>query len=267
MIHENEDRLSSSTWFCLAILTFGTIIILLTGGCAMYSDHHAFMQDSRPVVSAQAYRLAPPDAVMILSSNVRELHGQQQTISPDGKLHLPMVGSVYVAGKTCEEVSIELERLANERYGNADIAVRVVSYESQKIYVFGEVARPGPYVYNGSNTLLGTLAQAQPTRLADPQRIHVLRPDEKGELIQRMTINVDDMIKRGETRYNAQLIDGDIIYVPANGLASVGLVLQQLLIPFQPSNTRVQAPATVIHNHYYVQPASGSWHPVSPTDG
>ncbi len=250
MTHE-EDRLSSSTWICLAILAVGTVVVLLAGGCATYTDHHVFAHDPRPVVTAKEYRMAPPDAVLITSTNVRDIHGHRETISPDGKLHLPLLGSVHVAGKTCEEVSIELERLANEHHGNAQVSVRVIAYESQKIYVFGEVARPGPYVYNGANTLLGTMALAQPTRLADPQRIHVLRPAADGELVSRMTVNLDDMVKRGELRHNALLEEGDIIYVPANGLASIGLVFQQLLLPFHPSSSRVQAPTTIIHHHHH----------------
>jgi len=250
MTHE-EDRLSTSTWFCLAILAVGTIIVLLTSGCAMYTDHAAFAMNPRPVVSAAQYRMAPPDVVLIASPNVRELHNHRQTISPDGKLHLPMLGSIFVAGKTCEEVSIEIERLANQYVGNAHISVRIDSFESQKIYVFGEVARPGPYVYTGTNTLLETMALAQPTRLADPQRIHVLRPDENGELVTRMTVNLDDMVKRGVMRHNAMLLDGDIIYVPANGLASIGLVFQQLLLPFHAPTTPAPASTTVIHHHHY----------------
>lgn len=241
----HQDHLSSSTWICLAILAIGTVVVLLTGGCATYTDYDAFVQEPRPIVTATEYRMAPPDGVLVTSKRVREINGHREVIRPDGKLTLPLLGSVFVAGKTCEEVSAELERMARDFYEDADVSVRVVSFQSKRIYVFGEVSRPGPYNYNGTNTVLDTMATAQPTRLADPQRIQVLRPSPDGKLIRRMTVSLDDMVKNGETELNAVLEEGDIIYVPANGFAAVGLAFQQLLLPLQPAAATVQAPTNI----------------------
>ena len=44
---------------------------------------------------------------------------------------------------------------------------------------------------------------------------------------------------------HADLEEGDIIYVPANGFAKVGLALQQLLLPIQPFSQTVQSPANI----------------------
>src|SRR5690606_26544621 len=146
------------------------------------------------------------------SKRVREINNHRETIRPDGKLTLPLLGSVFVAGRTCEDVSAQLEAMARDYYEDADVSVRIVSFQSKRIYVFGEVGRPGPYNYNGTNTVLDTLAAAQPSRLADPQRIQVLRPAPNGEFIRRMTISLDDMVKKGDTHLNAVLEEGDIIY-------------------------------------------------------
>jgi hypothetical protein len=95
--------------------------------------------------------------------------------------------------------------------------------------------------------VLTTLAEAQPTRLADPSRIAVLRPNKDGELIRRMTINLDDMVKRGDTSLDALLEEGDIIWIPPNPLAKVGLALQQLLLPIQPAASTVSGTDTVLN--------------------
>ena len=220
-------------------------LALLCSACATYTDYEAFIHEPRPVVTSTQYRLAPPDVVLIHSKRVREIHGHREMIRTDGTITLPLLGTVYVAGRTPEQVSAELSQLAQEYYEDAEVTVRVADYRSKKIYVFGEVTTSGPYPYNGANTVLRTLARAQPTRLADPKRIHILRPNPDGELVRRMTIDLNKMVKEGDTMLDAVLEENDIIYVPANGLAAVGLALQQLLLPIIPAAQVVRNPSLI----------------------
>lgn len=216
------------------------------GGCApSYHDYAAFIKKPRPIVTSEAYRLSPPDTILVTSHRVQEINGVQETIRPDGKITLPLLGTLFVAGKTPEQVADMIKDKAKKFYLDVDASVRVTQFASKKIFVFGQVASPGPYAYNGANTVLGTLAMAQPTRLADPAHIEVLRPSGNGKLRKRMTIDLDDMVRRGDTAHDAVLNEGDIIYVPANPLASVGLALQQLLLPIQPAVQTVRGPADI----------------------
>ena len=212
------------------------LLVLVSAGCSTtprYTDYHAFIQEPMPVVNDTPYRVGPPDVLEFKSYRVREVDGYRETVSPDGKVNLPLLGTVVVAGKTTEEVRLEVNRLAQFYYEDADVSVRVSRYASKKIFVFGQVGSPGAYYYNGSNTVLNTLAQAQPTKLADPSQIQILRPNADGELRSRMTINLDEMVTRGDTTLNAVLQEGDIIYVPANGMAKVALGLEQMLLPLR----------------------------------
>ena len=221
------------------------VVLASTAGCAHYSDYSAFLREPRPEVTSTAYLLAPPDQVIIISKTVREINGHRETIRPDGKITLPLLGSVFVAGRTVEDVSAQLQELSREFYEDADVSARVSAFRSKKVFVFGEVATPGPYTYDGANTVLETLAMAQPSRLADPARIHVLRPHADGDVRKRMTIDLNKMIKEGDTTLDAVLEEGDIIYVPANPLATVGLALQQLLLPIQPAAATVSGPGNI----------------------
>jgi polysaccharide export outer membrane protein len=229
-------------WTTRILLMLAAIVAL--AGCETYTDYSSFIRDPKPIVSDQAYRIAPPDTIMITSKRIREINNHREQIRPDGKITLPLLGSYFIAGKTCEEASAELQAIAKEFYDDADVSLRVVGYASKKIFVFGEVSLAGPYPYDGSNTVLETLAIAQPTRLADPTRIHILRPGPNNTLVKRMTINLDKMVKTGDCDLDAVLEEGDIVYVPANGLATVGLALQQVLLPIQPAASTVQAPST-----------------------
>lgn len=224
----------------------GLVILLNTIGCApTYTDYSAFVRDPRPMVTTTEYRVAPPDALTVYSKTVREVAGVAQTIRPDGVITLPLLGDVFVAGKTCAQISEEMTALASTFYEDADITVRVSSFASKKIFVFGEVSRPGPHPYHGANRVLDTLAVAQPTRIADPSRIAILRPNADGELIKRMTIDLDAMVKRGDTSLDAVLEEGDIVWVPPTPLARVGLVIQQMLLPISPAATTARDLTTI----------------------
>lgn len=231
--------------FSRALLFAALVVAAALPGCTTYHDYDAFVKDPRPVVTSTEYRIAPPDVITITSKRVREINGHTEQVRPDGKITLPLLGSYYVTGKTPEECSAGLQVLAKDFYEDADVSLRVAGFNSKRIFVFGEVSSPGPYAYTGTNTILDTLAVAQPTRLADPDRIHILRPDHTGKLVKRMTINMNDMIKRGDTRLDAVLEEGDIVYVPANGLASIGLMMQQVLLPIQPAAATVRGPADI----------------------
>lgn len=230
------------------VIALATLLlaVMSAGGCApTYRDYSAFVKTPRPIVTSQAYRLAPPDEILVTSRRVQEVNGIRETIRPDGKISLPLIGTIFVAGKTPGQVADIIKQRAKKYYLDVDATVRVIRFASKKIYVFGQVASPGAYPYNGANTVLGTLALAQPTRLADPAHIVVLRPSAQGKLRKRMTVNLNQMVKDGDTAHNAVLNEGDIIYVPANPLASVGLALQQLLLPIQPAVQTVRGPADI----------------------
>ena len=174
-----------------------------------------------------------------------EIGSYRETVSPDGYVNVPLLGKVFVAGRTIESVQQELEQRATFYYQDADINARVTRYASKKIFVFGQVGNPGAYTYNGSNTVLNTLAKARPTDRADAGAITIVRPDEDGQLRARMTINLDHMIQTGDTTLNGVLEHGDIIYVPASGIGKATMAFEQLLMPLEPLSGIINGPAQI----------------------
>lgn len=213
------------------------LLLLMLSGCAgnpQYTDYHAFIQEPKLPASTKPYLIGPPDTLAFTSERVREVNGYRQTVSPDGYVSVPLLGRFYVAGRTVESFQQELEERGQFYYQDATINVRVSRYASKKLFVFGQVAAPGPYFYNGSNTILDTLSQARPTEMADPSSILIVRPDETGELRARMTVDLDRMIRTGDTTLDTTLQDGDIVYVPPSRFGKVALAFQQLLLPIVP---------------------------------
>ena len=252
------------------------------------------MQPRAPV-SVKEYRVLPPDVLMITSSQVPDINNQRQQISPDGKLNLPLLGEIEVVGLTPTEIQDKLIEKAREFYDKADATVQVIDYRSQKIYVFGQVTRPGPVPFTGADTLIDVLAQVQPTTLAWPEKIRLSRakepqrggylkpkdlkeylwnkykeahnanvppaqdddaaareelerenlegPPEKADVV---IVNLTKMMEKGNLSQNVLLKPNDVIYVPPNPLAAIGLAVQQLLLPIQPATQTIQSPASAV---------------------
>ena len=244
----------------LAVVWVGLVMT----GCVRHKDVDTFVRTPQPLVTATEYRISPPDVVTISSRRVKEINDHREMVRTDGKVTLPLLGAYFIAGKTTEEARDDLEKLAKEFYQDADVSVRVTEYNSKKIFVWGQVGAPGPYPYDGTNTIFRTLSEAQPTHLSNKKQIEVLRPNREGKLIRRMTIDLDKMVEDGDMALNAVLEENDVIFVPANPLAAVGLTLQQLLLPIQPAASVVAGPADIAGNATGVRPYGGNHRSTTP---
>ena len=63
-----------------------------------------------------------------------------------------------------------------------------------------------------------------------------------------MRVNLMAMIKKGDMSKNVYLQPDDVIYVPANPLAAVGLALQQLLLPIRPAAETISVPTSAVYS-------------------
>lgn len=220
-------------------------VLAVLAGCTRYHDVEAFELEPHRLDNLKPYRVGPPDMLAIQSRVVTEISGQTVTVSPDGTVMLPLLGTVHVMGKTPAQIAADLEGRARTYYHDADVTVNVAAYRSKFIYVFGEVGRSGQFPYTGANSVLELLAAAQPTRAADPDRIQIIRRRGDGKNADRMTIKLSKWVEKGETDRNALLEDGDIVFVPPNGFAEIGYAFQNLLRPVTPASNIVNGTSGV----------------------
>ena len=238
-----------------------TVAVLLGGmagaGCYNAPEVDAFLLKPRSPVSGQEYRVYPPDVISVRSLRVPEIGNITQMVRPDGKVNLPLVGEVYVAGRTPKEIEQELAKAAEEYYDQVDATVEVVQYNSQNFYVFGQVGRPGPLPWTGRDTLLDALAKTQLTPLAWPERILVVRggePKEGGQTTtqpsllygvtgvnppgkddppKHVVVNLMAMVASGDMTHNIMLMPNDVIYVQANPFARTALAIEAIFFPIR----------------------------------
>ena len=139
----------------------GLMVLALCGGCK--SEYLAFInRDDSPTwmkayendVSCAVYRVDIPDAILIFAPSAPEIHNHSQALQPDGKITLELLGEVYVAGLTPQQIADKIELLISEYYDDVEVNVRVTAYNSKKYYLIGEIGS-GSRRYTGRDTILG----------------------------------------------------------------------------------------------------------------
>lgn len=122
------------------------------------------------------HRIGPYDLLRITVFNVEELSGEER-VSEDGKIILPLVGSIAVVGLTTEEAEQEVAKALGQTYLNdPQVDIFVVEYASLDVTVTGAVNLPGVYPITGRTTLLQAIALAEGlAELADDDNVIIFR--------------------------------------------------------------------------------------------
>lgn len=127
-------------------------------------------------------------------------------VDEQGRVNLPLVGSMEVAGKTCADAQKLIEkRYIDDKYYKV-ITVVIVPPESE-YSLAGEVLRPGPYPLTRNLTVLQALGRGgRFTEYADPTKIRLIRGSEI------IVINAEE-IRKGRQK-DVVVVPGDVIEVP-----------------------------------------------------
>ena len=116
--------------------------------------------EQRSQITYDAYILGPGDGLQIELLDLPELSGRF-SIGPDGTLYLPRLRALYVEGLTVEELRYFLTEQFSTYVRDPQVYVRPVVYRPIRIYVGGEVKRPGYYTLGGSNNLNNVVSAAK----------------------------------------------------------------------------------------------------------
>ncbi|OGV25871.1 MAG: hypothetical protein A3F18_02850 [Legionellales bacterium RIFCSPHIGHO2_12_FULL_37_14] len=156
-------------------------------------------------------------------------------VNPNGQIHFPLVGYVLVAGKTTDRVRAELTKKLKKYVPNPQVDVQVSQYRGQKVYVIGEVMRPGMLPINDEQlTIASALAYSGGINpeSANPAFIYVIRGNYTQPFIFWLNMETPDRMLLAE-RFS--LKPHDILYVSSAPLARWNRFLSQLLPAVQPA--------------------------------
>ncbi len=202
---------------------------------ALNQSVRGLISDRRPV----AYQIGPQDVLNVLvwdhpelsnpMGNFQDIQSMGRLVREDGTIFFPYAGVLQVAGKTVEEVRHDLEAKLKPFIQSPQVDVRVVGFRSKKVYVTGEVDKPGIVpITDAPMTVMDAINMAggfDKTR-ADQRTAYLTRNGEQRVL--------DILALYSSARGNLLLQDGDVLYVPNNTQNKVfilGEVAKQQAVP------------------------------------
>ncbi len=158
------------------------------------------------------YVLGPGDDVTIevWGGTARHL---RRVVDPEGRLALPEVGTVEVAGKTLGAVQKEVQSVLRTQFRDVEADVSLSGLRSVRVYVVGDVKMPGAYDVSSLATPLNALYLAGgPT---DNGSLRIVRHYRGKQLLQQ--VDLYDLILHGVNSDLLHLQPGDTILVPPTG--------------------------------------------------
>lgn len=132
----------------------------------------------------------------------------QSVVSEEGYIRMPVIGSIFVAGSSVEEIEEVIEKEARKYVSDALARVKLVSYE---ISFLGEFNNPGTILfYKDRVHILDALAAAgEITYFGDRRNLRVMRPTADGVYSYRIDLTDDDLL----TSEKFYLQPNDVVYV------------------------------------------------------
>ena len=166
-----------------------------------------------PVESGvQEYRVGSGDIIRIAVFGNAEL-ASRVTVRPDGRITLPLLNEVTVAGKTINDITREITEAYRRFVQDARVSVVVEEVHSYRVFVTGKVIRPGDFESRMPVTVVQALALAGGgARGANLDRIVVLRRASNGRE-ERYEVSINDILE-GQMQQNFTLRSGDTVVVP-----------------------------------------------------
>lgn len=144
------------------------------------------------------------------------------TIAPDGYVYLPYIGGVKAAGFTVGELRDSINETYKKKFGSITVSVLLDEVKGSKIFVFGEVQKPGIMPVSSPVTVLQSLAMAGGVkRSGDLSNVKVLFWDEKLKPVVK-TIDVGNIVDKGEIGKEFVVPKNSVVYVPKRTVAKVG---------------------------------------------
>lgn len=174
----------------------------------------------RHTTVSPSYRLFRGDTLSILAVGFPDGIGiNSLTVGLDGYVQLPYVGSVKMEGLTLDEAKAVLMDSLTQYLRIPDLSLVITSYGPRKVYVMGEVNKPGVQTMGIDNmNAYAALATAGGwARKGRSTRIQIMRVVD-GTMYYR-TLNMKAYTVRHDLTQNVEIEDGDILYVPrSNGI-------------------------------------------------
>ncbi len=169
-----------------------------------------------PVITGAAtpagYVIGPEDVLTIMFWKDKDMSGDV-IVRPDGKISTPLLNDIQAAGLTPDELRVRINQEASNYLEDPNATVVVKQINSRKVFITGEVEKPGPYSLTGPMTVLQLIANAGGFKeYAERDRIVIMR-SENGRQIQ-LPFDYSAVVRGRKLQQNVELKPGDTVVVP-----------------------------------------------------
>jgi len=220
----------------LALGSMITVATLLTG-CAsnQAKGPSSFVMPAAPQPQGE-YVLQPGDAIDITFYYHPENNQQNLLVRPDGKIYLPLMGEVQAGGLTAPQVSDAIVKLASANLRDPKVAVNVRTLNPTRVFVGGEVAKPGFVNYTAGLTVTQAVMQVGGWKdTADLEEVVLLQKvSENSSEYRPSKINLAKVVELGDTKADIVLGPSDVLVIPKTGIAKANVWMQQWVINMIP---------------------------------
>ncbi len=168
---------------------------------------------SAGVPAAADYKIGPGDVLVIDVWKEPEIT-QTETVRPDGRISLPLIGDFVASGQTPRQLAAEVTQKLGQFVDSPQVTVILKETKSRRVNVLGMVAKPGSYDLVSRMTVLDAIAAAGGLKeFAKSKKIYVLRVGANGAPA-RIPFNYKKVLKGQDPTQDIELKTGDTVVVP-----------------------------------------------------
>lgn len=166
-----------------------------------------------PDQQLQDYIIGPEDVLEISIWKNQDI-SREVRVRTDGKISLPLIGEIRAAGLNVDLLRKTITERVKEYQEGAVVSIIVKEINSYKIFILGEVARPGVFILKSKTSVLQALALAGGfNQFASKNKVILIRYKKDGST-EKIRININEIVKEGSMDKDIILMPQDTLFVP-----------------------------------------------------
>ena len=193
-------RSRSSRWLCAALLAVATAATAASYGAAPYAPD-------------APYTVKPGDTLVVSVWKEPELQ-RPVLVEPDGTFSFPLCGEIDARDKTVGQLQQQITQHLAHFITDPVVTVSLQKIAGNRVYVIGQVTKPGAFVVNPRVDVIQAIAMAGGTTpFASLGNIKIIRRTANGGQ-EALPFNYNDVVHGNDLSQNVTLEAGDVVVVP-----------------------------------------------------
>jgi polysaccharide export outer membrane protein len=193
--------------------TIASAVLAVVGLAGVHAQNARAV--AAPSIQAGAvtnYVIGPDDVLSVVFWQENDMSAEV-VVRPDGNITVPLLNDIHASGLSPDELRQRVTDEAKKFVPDATVSVVVKQINSRKVFITGEVSKPGVYPLSGPITVIQLIATAGGLRdYADAKKILVMRKEPGRDVT--LHFNYRDAMSGKNLRQNVLLQPGDTVIVP-----------------------------------------------------